>query len=247
MSQTDAQYVTEKLFERLPDNEGRPLLAMDDRDITIVNQAAFFEAVAIRAEGKDQEQLPGFEPDPETVKRNRQIGVAVARTGKGVMYLERVMTTTYNEDTCRSLFRFANSDGAKFIPVDPDDTPNSLYLRTTDNVEALFSAAQYERIPLSAHRREHGITELRKRFEDRDKKTVLDMSVLAGRNNARMRDLWVKQLVDATKGTYTLPLPARQAFDQYAITRPIEYMQSPDVIKVVANAISNRRQRSGVA
>ncbi len=248
MSEANATYVTEKLMARLPTPEGSPLMALQDRDITIVSPRHFFNAVALAAEGKPDEtqpHLPGLEVDPEVIASKRRAGVAVARREKGVMYLERAMTATYGEDTCRSLYRFAISDGSVFIPVDVADTPDSLFTRSTDYLDTLFEGAHLERIPLSKYRRDNGIRELQKRFEDRDRKTVLDLATLAGRNNARMRGVWIGQLLDATKGTHKLPAAVRDEFMQYALTRPEAYFDKPDLISLVANAIHKRRADSG--
>jgi hypothetical protein len=248
MSEVDAFYVVEQLQRRLPTPEGRPLMALQDRDITIVSPRHFFDAVALAAEGTADEvqpHLPGLEVAPEVIASKRRAGVAVARREKGIMYLERAMTATYGEDTCRSLYRFAVSDGETFIPVDPNDTPDSLFTRSTDYLDTLFEGATLERIPLSKYRRERGVTELQKRFADRDKRTVLDLATLAGRNNARMRGMWVGQLLDATKGTHKLPAAVRDEFMQYALSRPEAYFDKPDLVAIVANAVHKRRTTSG--
>ncbi len=239
-TETDSHYVTRLLFDRLPDNEGNPLLVADERDITIVNDGRFFEDVASRARGKSgQEALPGLEIDPEAIKRKEQQGVAVARTGKGVMYLERIMMSTYAEDTCRSLFRLARS--GTFIPIDEDDTSDSLYLRTGDYVENLFAAAALARIPLSKYTRDKGVSELTKRYNDREQSTVLDLAVLTGRNNARLRGMWLNQLATTTKGFRYLPKPAKDMFTNYAVTRPAAYMQTPDLLQLVADRSQPKR------
>ena len=248
MSEIDAAYVTERLLARLPTPEGRPLMAMQDRDITIVSPRHFFNAVALAAEGtpdETQPHLPGMEVDPEVIASKRRAGVAVARREKGVMYLERAMTATYGEDTCRSLFRFAARNGSVFIPVDTADTPDSLFTRSTDYLDTLFEGAHLERIPLSKYRRDRGIQELQKRFEDRHTKTVLDLATLAGRNNARMRGLWIGQLLDATKGTHKLPAAVRNEFMEYALSRPDAYFDKPDLVALVASAVHQRRAKSG--
>ena len=248
MSETDAFYVVEQLQRRLPTAEGRPLMALQDRDITIVSPRHFFNAVALAAEGtpdETQPHLPGLEVAPEVIANKRRAGVAVARREKGIMYLERAMTATYGEDTCRSLYRFAASDGETFIPVDEADTPGSLFTRSTDYLDTLFEGATIERIPLSKFRRDRGVTELQKRFADRDKRTVLDLATLAGRNNARMRGMWIGQLLDATKGTHKLPAGVRDEFMQYALARPEAYFDKPDLISLVASAVHGRRVANG--
>lgn len=234
----DAAYVNSLLFQRLPNNVGPPLRATFDRDLTIVSDKRYYETVAQNTHGTGMDvPLPGLELDDALVRRKEQVGVAVARKLNGVMFLNQVMEATYEGDTARSLFR--NVKTGSFIPIDTDDTPDSLFARTGDYVEKIFIAAGIERIPLSKTRRDKGVAELTTRFQDRDTAVVLDLTTLAGRNSARLRTMWLGQFSTTTRGFRYLSKADKNAFLLYAAHRPAEYIETPDLFKLVAA----RRQR----
>lgn len=247
----EAETVRNSLFERLPDGDGDPLVIMDERDLTIVYDGAFYGRVGVNARERMAEKqaakppLPGMELTEDDINRKARRTIAAVRTDKGDTFLKRIMVSAFDADTCRSLFRYAST--GILIPISEGDTPESLFLRGTDYMERMFAAAALARIPLSGYTRDKGTAELAVRFSNREPQTVMDIATLTGRNNTRLLGMWLKQLVTTTKGFEYIRKDLKKEFTEYAVGRPIEYMKRPDLLQLVADSSKAKEQHGSVA
>lgn len=238
--ESDVHYYLRNLNHALPNSEGAPLATPNLNDLTLRSDIAFFRDIAERVRlscspNLDAPALPGLEREisDEEIARKQRGALAAARTNRGAGAVMQVMVATYNEDTARSLYRFQKKDD--FIPIDPDDTPDSLYARSRDYVEDIFTAAAIARVVPSAYTRSRAEKELLTRFDDRDSEVVLPLATAAARNNARLRGVWLGQLERISEGLRYINAPTRKEFDDYVNSRPAEYTATPDLYKLIAD------------
>ena len=246
--ESEAHYYIRKLEDILPDSSGRPLSTPLLNDFTVVDDYRYFNDVAQRVKeayeiDSDSPPIPGLEPDPispEELKKKQHNAIAATRSRVGAGAIMQVIVTTFNEDTSRSLYRFQRI--GEFIPVIETDEPNSLYLRGGDYVDDLFQAATLERVVPSKWTREKGEKDLKVAFEQKKSEAVLPLSILTGRNNARLREVWLQQLETTTQGYRYLPSSAKKELGQYILSRPDQYLLRPDMYKLLAGI---HRKNSG--
>jgi hypothetical protein len=239
--ETDANYYIRRLETRLPDSEGQPLITPLVNDFTVVSDYHYFNDVAERVKvayevDVDVPTLPGLEPDPispEELERKKHNAVAAARSREGAGAVMQVIVSTFNEDTSRALYRLQRR--GDFIPVIETDTPDSLYARVGDYVEDLFTASALARVVPSSVTRKSGEADLRSSFLQKKPEVVLPLASLTGRNNARLRGVWLNQLERTTQGFRYMPLDAKRELEQYVASRPEEFMMRPDMHKILAS------------
>lgn len=239
--ESNAGYYLRKLGERLPDSMGEPLATPLLNDFTINSDFSYFRDIEERVKAAyaidpNVPTLPGLEPkpiDPEEMARKQHRAVAATRSERGAGAVMQVIVTTFNEDTSRSLYRFQKH--GEMIPVAEEDTPGSLYNRVSDYVDDLFVAAALARVVPSAYTRQRGERDLRTGFELRKDEAVLPLATFTGRNNARLRNVWLRQLEVTTQGYRYLPAAAKKELLEYIESRPQEYVFKPDMHSVLAS------------
>jgi hypothetical protein len=247
-NEAPAHYYFRLLQRELPNESGAPLTTPLMEDFGIDNVGGFFSDVAKRVrESFDVDpntpHLPGFEPaqpTPEQIAQKERRAVASARSRRGADTLLRLMLSTYEVDNLRSTYRHNKTQ--EFIPIEPDDTPNSLYLRSLDPIDRLFEAARIKRIVPSAHTRRLGEQAIRTGYDNRDPRFVLPLIVVTGNNTERERRLWLRQLETITEGLRYVPSKAMQEFVLYAASRPEAYIRKPDLLSEVTGL--NRKRTS---
>ena len=238
--ESDAHYYLRSIHNALPSSEGVPLTTPNLNDLTLSSDIAFFKDIAERVRlsctpNPDTPALPGMErqvSDDEIAKKQRG-ALAAARVDRGAGAIMQVMITTYNEDTSRSLYRLQKN--GMFIPVDTDYTTDSIYNRSRDYIEDIFTAAAIARVVPSAYTRRRAEKELLARFDDRDSAVVLPLATAAARNNSRLRGVWLNQLERISEGLRYINVPTRNEFDAYLDSRPKEYVFTPDLYKIIAD------------
>lgn len=233
---TDANYYVHQLEARLPNgNFGEPLTTPLLNDFTIVSDRAFFTDVAKRIKlayeiDPNTPTLPGLEPERPTEEElalKQQRGVAASRSRKGAGAVMMVMVATFNEDTARSTYRYQAT--GNLVPVDPEDAPDSLYARTRDLVEDIFVAAALARLVPSEWTRKRGERQLLDAYDAKKSEAVLPLATFAGRNNARIRNVWLRQLEQTSQGFRYMPTSVKKELTDYINNRPEQYWQTPDL------------------
>jgi hypothetical protein len=238
--ESDAHYYLRRLECVLPSSVGDPLIPPVINDLSIRSDYGFFNDVAERVKAAyelnpDEPTLPGLEPnpiDPRELAEKQRRAVAAARSRKSADALLQIMVTTFNEDTARSTYRYLKL--GDFIPVNPDDTPDSLFVRSADYVEDIFVAVALRRVVPSSHTRDKGERVLRAAFAARESETVLPLTTYAARNNARLRGVWLAQLELTSQGLRFIPSAARIEFNEYMNSRPLTYLEKPNLHSLIA-------------
>jgi hypothetical protein len=213
-----------------------PLLTNDEDDLVIESDPIYFDAINRRSTPRNALQLVrSGELTDVDIESKRRSGRAIIRGLKADMFAERLMTATYASDTCRSLYRVATK--GELIPIEVDDTTDTLTHRVGDYVDDLLRAGRERRILKNAAMLR--ITDkIRGKF-DTDPNAQLQLTAMAGKNSMKKVAFWMDSLFGVSRGYERVTAETKAKLLQYLTNRPEEYLGKPDVLQMLADKKRN--------
>lgn len=226
--------IIDKLKGYLYDKSNGPLLTNNEEDLVIVDDASYFDQVSQSAVPKDvMQKLNSGELTRQQVALKMQQGRAVVRSKKSDVYIDRIMTATYAADTCRSLYRVAG--GGELVPVEEDDTVETVTHRVGDYVTDLLVAGRERRI-LKGAAMDRLTTTVRDKF-DTNPEAAQQLTVLAGINSMKKIGHYVDELHTVSRGYERISRDSRNKLLGYIASRPIEFQEKPELNQLLANKV----------
>jgi hypothetical protein len=236
----DEQTLLRHLHQALPPiKEGKPigppLLRNGEDDLVVRFEDGYLSEVAKRA-------VPLDSPLPQRQREaKRRQGMGAARRQRGGIALDRLMTTAHGLDVCRSIVRSAQGRG--FIPVSESvDTEASAVAWSAEYVETTLHAG-YERRDIRGGNTQRTISRLMERYP-REREVRLELGTVTGINMRRKLEMWINFMVQITEGGQgkaRFTQAQKDEFLAYAMERPEEYRNRPDLIVRVAGLIAAKR------
>jgi hypothetical protein len=222
------------LGQHLSDPSKGPLLTNNEDDLVIIDSAKYIDhAAQLGVPGDALERLRTGNLTREALRSKMKASQAIIMRKKGEMFADRLMTATFAADTCQALYRVAT--GGELVPVLPDDTVETITHRVGDYVTDLLDASRQTRLVRNAAADRLTGT-IRDKFET-SPDAARKLTMLAGKNSMKKVVLYADQLQEATNGFAKGRISAttRKDLMTYAIGRPKEFHENPDLIMLITD------------